>query len=165
MEEAYMGTYQDLLPDVDETRAEVASAYSDTSDPSEAMWLTYRLLWAIPWSARDVPPSARAAARLGASFDDAVLSRHASRPLADSWIAWASKWTRRFGEAWTDLLVATGGRTLPSAVAARSDLRLTPSPSERITSDDDDSDNTSPASASTVYGLLADDASSITTSC
>ena len=165
MEEAYMGTYQDLLPDVDETRAEVASAYSDTSDPSEAMWLTYRLLWAIPWSARDVPPSARAAARLGASFDDAVLSRHASRPLADSWVAWASKWTRRFGEAWTDLLVATGGRTLPSAVAARSDLRLTPSPSERITSDDDDSDNTSPASASTVYGLLADDASSITTSC
>ena len=65
----------------------------------------------------------------------------------------------------SDLLVATGGRTLPSAVAARSDLRLTPSPSERITSDDDDSDNTSPASASTVYGLLADDASSITTSC
>ena len=109
----------------------MASAYLDISDPSEAMWLTYRLLWAIPWSARDVPPSARAAARLGASFDDAVLSRHASRPFADSWVTWVSKWTRRFGEAWTDLLVAAGGRTLPPAVAVRSNL--TPSPSERIT--------------------------------
>jgi hypothetical protein len=167
MEEAYMQTYQDLLPDVDDTRTEVTNAYSDTSDSSEAMWLTYRLLWAIPWAARDVPPSARAATRLGASFDDAVLSRHASRPLADSWIAWSSKWTRRFGEAWTDLLVAAGGRTLPPAVVARTDL--TPLPGERtsnIGSDDADSasDNTSPASASTVFGLLADDASSISES-
>ena len=110
IEEAYESTYRDVLPDATETRSELITAYSDAAgDTSEAYWLTYRLLWAIPWSARDVPPSARAATLLGATFDEVILSRHASRPLADSWVAWSSKWTRRFGAAWADLLVAARG--------------------------------------------------------
>jgi hypothetical protein len=88
-------TYRDVLLDATETRSELITAYSDAGDASEAYWLTYRLLWAIPWSARDVPPTARAATRLGATFDEVILSRrHASRPLADSWVAWSSKWTQ-----------------------------------------------------------------------
>ncbi len=59
IEEAYESTYRDVLPDSTETRSELITAYSDAGDASEAYWLTYRLLWAIPWSARDVPPSAR----------------------------------------------------------------------------------------------------------
>jgi hypothetical protein len=114
IEEAYESTYRDVLPDATETRSELITVYSDVGDASEACWLkfTYRLLWAIPWSARDVPPSARAA-MLGATFDEVILSRHASRPLADSWVAWSSKWTRRFGAAWADLLVAARGAPPP----------------------------------------------------
>ena len=54
---------------------------------TEARWLTYRLLWAIPWAARDVPLDATAAREIGTIFDTTILSRHASRPLADSWVA------------------------------------------------------------------------------
>ncbi len=93
IEEAYESTYRDVLPDATETRSELITAYSDASDVSEAYWLTYRLLWAIPWSAHDVPSSARDATLIGATFDGVILSRHASRPLADSWVAWSSKWT------------------------------------------------------------------------
>jgi hypothetical protein len=54
LEEAYERTYRDVLPDATETRSELITASSDTGDASEAYWLTYLLLWAIPWSARDV---------------------------------------------------------------------------------------------------------------
>ncbi len=50
-EEAYESTYRDVLPDATETRSELITAYSEAGDASEAYWLTYRLLWAIPWSA------------------------------------------------------------------------------------------------------------------
>ncbi len=96
IEEAYESTYRDVLPDATETRSELITAYSDAGDAFEASWLTYRLLWAIPWSALDVPSSARAATLRGATFDEVILSRHASRLLADSWVAWSSKWTRQF---------------------------------------------------------------------
>ena len=45
-----------------------------------------------------------AARAIGAIFDATVLSRHASRPLADTWIAWASRWTKRFGAEWAEML-------------------------------------------------------------
>jgi len=50
------------------------------ADSTEACWLTYRLLWAIPWPADAVPASAAAARTMGAIFDETVLSRHTSRP-------------------------------------------------------------------------------------
>jgi hypothetical protein len=46
------------------------------------------------------PPSASAAYALGELFDDTVPSRHALRPMVDSWVGWAAKWTRRFGDEW-----------------------------------------------------------------
>ena len=52
------------------------------------------------WPASVVPADASVVARaIGGIFDQTVLSRHASRPLrvADTWIAWASKWTQSFG--------------------------------------------------------------------
>jgi hypothetical protein len=68
---------------------------------AQAHWLTHRLLWVMPWSAHSVPPSASAAYALGELFDDTVLSRHALRPMVDSWVGWAAKWTRMFGDEWT----------------------------------------------------------------
>jgi hypothetical protein len=81
--------------------AALKSEFSDGS-LTEAVWLTRRLLWALPWAARRVPPSAVAARALGQIFDSTVLSRHAVRPIADAWVGWSVKWTRRFkfGEEW-----------------------------------------------------------------
>ena len=62
----------------------------------------------MTWAARDVPTDTTAAHAMGKVFDDTVLSRHALRPLADSWVGWSesesSKWTRRFGDEWAKLL-------------------------------------------------------------
>jgi hypothetical protein len=66
----------------------------------EIHWLTHRLLWAVTWAARDVPTDAVAAHALGRLFDTTALSRHALRPVADSWIGWSTKWTRLFGNEW-----------------------------------------------------------------
>ena len=71
---------------------------------AEIHWLVHRLLWAMTWAARDVPTDTTAAHAMGKVFDDTVLSRHALRPLADSWVGWSSKWTRRFGDEWAKLL-------------------------------------------------------------
>ena len=72
---------------------------------------TSRWLWAMPWSARSVPSSANAAYALGELFDITVHSRHALRPMVDSWVGWAVKWTRRFGDEWASQL-----RDVPLAV-------------------------------------------------
>ena len=81
------------------------------ADSTEARWLTYRLLWVMPWPATAVPADSDAAAAraIGGNFDQTVLSHHASRPLADTWIAWASKWTQleHFGACWAELLRAS----------------------------------------------------------
>jgi hypothetical protein len=58
--------------------AALKSVFSDgSSSLTEAVWLTHRLLWALPWAARHVHPCAvRVAARaLGQIFDSTVLSR------------------------------------------------------------------------------------------
>ncbi len=39
-----------------------------------------------------------------ADFDSTVLSRHALRPVADSWIGWSTKWTRQLENEWARLL-------------------------------------------------------------
>ena len=98
-----MSEYNETIPDAPAARRELALAYS-AADSTEACWLTYRLLWAIPWPADAVPASAAAARTMGAIFDETVLSRHASRPLADTWVSWASKWTKKFGALWGELL-------------------------------------------------------------
>jgi hypothetical protein len=77
--------------------AALKSVLSDGS-LTEAVWLTHRLLWALPWAACHVPHNAVAARALGQIFDSTVLSRHAVRPMADAWVGWSVKWTRRFGE-------------------------------------------------------------------
>jgi hypothetical protein len=79
-------------------------AVFNADDNREAQWLTHRLLWAIPWSASAVPTSATAAHALGKVFDGTTLSRHALRPLADSWVTWSHKWTCLFGATWAALL-------------------------------------------------------------
>ena len=98
-----MSEYNETIPDVPVARAALAVAYN-AADPTEACWLTYRLLWAMPWPADAVPASAAAAWTIGAIFDQTVLSRHASRPLADTWVSWASKWTKKFGALCGELL-------------------------------------------------------------
>jgi hypothetical protein len=57
--------------------------YSDGS-LTMAVWLTHRLLWALPWTALalHVPSSTIAARALGQIFDSTVLCRHAVRPMA-----------------------------------------------------------------------------------
>jgi hypothetical protein len=95
--------------------AALKSVFSDGS-LTEAVWLTHRLLWALPWAASHVPPSAVAARALGKPeiFDSTVLSRHAVLPLADAWVGcqWSVKWTHRFGDEWA--------RQLPKAASASS---------------------------------------------
>ena len=76
----------------------------NADDNREAQWLTHRLLWAIPWPASAVPTSATAARALGIVFDGTTLSRHALRPLADSWVTWSHRWTCLFGATWAALL-------------------------------------------------------------
>jgi hypothetical protein len=85
--------------DLGDTGDAVKAAFAD-ANRAQAHWLTHRLLWAMPWSARNVPPTASAAFALGELFDDTVLSRHALRPMVDSWVGWSAKWTRRFGDEW-----------------------------------------------------------------
>jgi hypothetical protein len=87
-------------------------------DTKESHWLTHRLLWAVTWAARDVPTNAVAAHALGRLFDSTVLSRHALRPVADSWIGWSTKWTRRFGNEWARQLKLKLNEDTSSSVAA-----------------------------------------------
>ena len=95
----------DVLPEIAEAKSAVDTIYRGGSACEfEAKWLTYRLLWAIPWPASAVPVEAAAARALGAAFDATILSRHAARPLADSWLTWSVKWTKIFGETWADLM-------------------------------------------------------------
>ena len=103
IEEAVLSEYNESVPAIDDARAALAQAYG-AADPAEAHWLTYRLLWAIPWPAEAAPANARAARAIGTIFDETILSRHASRPLADTWIAWSSRLTKRFGAEWARLL-------------------------------------------------------------
>ena len=86
-------------------RVALVAAFN-ADDIHEAQWLTHRLLWAIPWSTSVVPTSATADPALGTVFDGTTLSRHALRPLADSWVTWSHKWTCRFGATWAALLRA-----------------------------------------------------------
>ena len=51
-------------------------------------------------------------------FDSTVLSRHALRPVADSWIGWSTKWTRRFGNEWARQLKLKLHEDTSSSVAA-----------------------------------------------
>ena len=107
--------------------AALKSVFSDDS-LNEAVWLTHRLLWALPWAARHVPPSAAAARALGQIFDSTVLSRHAVRPMADAWVGWSVKWTRRFGEEWA-LQLPTGEAASRSQAADAPDSEpLAPAP-------------------------------------
>jgi hypothetical protein len=99
--------------------AALRSVFSDGS-LIEAVWLTHRLLWALPRAARHVPPSAVAAHALGQIFDSTVLSRHAVRPMADAWVGWSIKWTRRFGDEWARHLPTGTGKAASSSQAADS---------------------------------------------
>ena len=90
----------DWAGEVTDSLAEVFAS----DNTAEIHWLVHRLLWAMTWAARDVPTDTTAAHAMGKVFDDTVLSRHALRPLADSWVGWSSKWTRRFGDEWAKLL-------------------------------------------------------------
>ena len=103
IEEAMLSEYRETVPDAPAARAALTAAF-DAVDKTEALWLVYRLLWAIPWPADVVPENATAARTLGAIFDQTILSRHASRPLADTWISWAARWTTTFGAHWAELL-------------------------------------------------------------
>ena len=105
IEEAVLQEYRDEIPEVPQARAAVDAAFS-AAEQSEAQWLTHRLLWAVPWPAAVVPADAAAARTIGIIFDQTTLSRHASRPLADTWITWASRWTQEFGARWAELLQA-----------------------------------------------------------
>ena len=98
-----MSEFNWTIPDAPVARVVLAVAYR-AADTTEACWLTHRLLWAMPWPADVVPASAAAARTIGAIFDQTVLSRHASCPLADTWVSWASKWTKKFGSLWGELL-------------------------------------------------------------
>ena len=96
----------ETVPDAPVARAALIIAFS-ADDKTEALWLVQRLLWAIPWPADAVPENATAAKILGAIFDQTILSRHASRPLADTWVSWAARWTTTFGAHWAELLRST----------------------------------------------------------
>ena len=98
-----MSEYSDAIAGIAEARVAVNAAYI-AEDLTEASWLTYRLLWAMPWPASSAPRGATAVSALGVIFDAAILSRHACRPLADAWVVWSSKWTSRFGAVWATLL-------------------------------------------------------------
>ena len=95
VEEAVLQEYIDSIPEMPAARLALETAFA-AADNREAHWLTHRLLWAMPWPASVVPAAARA---IGGIFDETVLSRHASRPLADTWIAWASRWTQLLAPA------------------------------------------------------------------
>lgn len=106
---AVLSEYQDTMPEISDARIAIETVYrADHAYELEARWLTYRLLWAIPWPADAVPQDSTAARALGKVFDATILSRHASRPLADTWVMWSVKWTKTFGETWGDLIRLAG---------------------------------------------------------
>ena len=109
-----MSKYDETIPDSPIARAELAVAYNEV-DSTEVCWLTYRLLWAMPWPADTVPASAAAARTIGAICDQTTLSCYASRPLADTWVSWASKWTKKFGALlyWANSYGVTQTRLTP----------------------------------------------------
>jgi hypothetical protein len=81
---------------LDETGDAVKAAFAD-ANRAQAHLLTYRLLWAMLWSAHSVPPSASAAYALGELFDDTVLNRHALRPMVD----WAANLDPQVWRKWS----------------------------------------------------------------
>ena len=85
----------------------------------ELIFLSYRLLWVLQWSASNVPPTAAVAASLGALFDVVFLRRSALRSFANQWVDWSVKWTRVFGEEWRRLCrpVPDAAVTAEAAVA------------------------------------------------
>jgi len=103
LEAAMHAEYKDSTFCTVQERSALRVAFTDPSRSAEARWLTHRLLWAIPWPARVIPARATAARALGELFDTVILSRHALRSFADSWVTWSSKWTQRFGAAWAEL--------------------------------------------------------------
>ena len=103
VEDAVLSEYRETVPDAPMARDALRAAFN-ADDKTEARWLVHRLLWAIPWPADAVPENAKAAKILGVIFDQTILSRHASRPLADTWISWAARWTTTFGAHWAELL-------------------------------------------------------------
>jgi len=103
VEDAVLSEYRETVPDAPAARAALTAAFN-ADDKTEARWLVHRLLWAIPWPADAVPENATAARILGVIFDQTILSRHASRPLADTWVSWAARWTTTFGAHWAELL-------------------------------------------------------------
>ena len=103
VEDAVLSEHRETVPDAPAARAALTAAFN-ADDKTEARWLVHRLLWAIPWPADAVPENATAARILGVIFDQTILSRHASRPLADTWVSWAARWTTTFGAHWAELL-------------------------------------------------------------
>jgi hypothetical protein len=63
-------------------------------------------------------PSAVAARALGQIFESTVLSRHAVHPMADAWVGWSVKWTRRFGEEWARARQLPTGKPVLSSQTA-----------------------------------------------
>ena len=104
IEAAHRSAYSDPEWNCAAERLAVQRAYTGGTSCDETIWLTHRLLWALPWPAYVVPLGAASALALGQLFDSTILSRHALRPTADSWVSWARKWSEIFGGAWCDLL-------------------------------------------------------------
>ena len=105
VEEAVLQEYINSIPEMPAVRMALEMAFA-AADSREAHWLTYRLLWAMPWPDTLVPADAAAARAIGV--------RHAFRSLADTWIAWASKWTQTFGASWADFGPASMRETSPT---------------------------------------------------
>ena len=139
VEDAVLSEHHETVPDAPVARAALSRAFS-ADDKTEARWLVHRLLWAIPWPAEAVPENATAAKILGVIFDQTILSRHASRPLADTWVSWAARWTTTFGAHWAELLRAA---TPPVAAATPSVASQAQSP---LVTDSDDPASPQPSS-------------------
>ncbi len=88
---ALLSKYEDDADGADEAAKAALLEVFAGDNTKETHWLTHRLLWAVTWAARDVPTNAVAAHVLGRLFDSTVFSRHALRPVADSWIGWSTK--------------------------------------------------------------------------
>jgi hypothetical protein len=69
----------------------------------ELRFLSYRLLWALQWSASQVPASATVAVAVGAMFDAIFLRRSKLRSFANQWVDWSKRWTCTFGTEWRRL--------------------------------------------------------------
>ena len=101
VEEAVLQEYSDSIPEMPAAQVALQAAVT-AADSTEARWLTYRLLWAMPWPAAAVPADAAAAEPLAGSHTRQYSV--ATRLGAVTWIAWASKWTQHFGACWAELL-------------------------------------------------------------